>query len=459
MSLLLGRTRSSSRLALRRFPSSRVFSTHNNDNMPKRKEAYKDRHGFKNQRTASGDEGGESRPPHVGSNAHPAQRAFLGLPPLVTNDDEPRDADRKKQKYAFLLAYIGTSYAGLQMNAQQTTVQGVLEQALSDANLLHPRNFGYPFKYAWSMSGRTDKGVHACAQVVSLKVEVKPDETLANVRETVNALLPADIRVLDVARVMRSFCAHTSRDHVRYQYMIPAFLLTDRKQLEAWFQEAQCVADPKKDAYDQLTEEQVQQLQSKLNGQRVSEGALQRLREALHSYKGTHPFHSFTKGVPFADPRANRYIMSFHVEEPIIFGDTQWIPTQVVGQSFLLHQIRKMVAMAIDVARGAAPVGTIQKAMDESLQLNTAPAQGLFLEMSFYERYNQRQVQNKSENPPLEWDQEGTEVHERWKDFRQNHIMKHIVEEEAKQGNFVKYLFVQEHVYNFRECYKLQDLE
>ena len=44
-------------------------------------------------------------------------------------------------------------------------------------------------------------------------------------------------------------------------------------------------------------------------------------------------------------------------------GGLEWIPTQVVGQSFLLHQIRKMTSLAIDVARGCASLETIQQAL------------------------------------------------------------------------------------------------
>ena len=50
-------------------------------------------------------------------------------------------------------------------------------------------------------------------------------------RERVNECLPSDIRVLDFERVTRMFCARTNRDKVRYQYMIPSYLLCSREEI------------------------------------------------------------------------------------------------------------------------------------------------------------------------------------------------------------------------------------
>ena len=44
-------------------------------------------------------------------------------------------------------------------------------------------------------------------------------------RERANRYLPEDVRVLDFARVVRGFCAWTGQDKVRYQYMVPSYLL------------------------------------------------------------------------------------------------------------------------------------------------------------------------------------------------------------------------------------------
>lgn len=81
-----------------------------------------------------------------------------------------------------------------------------------------------------------------------------------------------------------------------------------------------------------------------------------------------------------SDPAARRYILSFTAELKQI-SDQPWVKLVVVGQSFMLHQIRKMVGMAVAVMRGAAPAECISLALDPDRDLNTpmAPALGLFL--------------------------------------------------------------------------------
>jgi len=276
------------------------------------------------------------------------------------------------------------------------------------------------------------------------------------VRERVNARLPDQFRVLDVVRTTRNFCAKTQRDRVRYQYMIPSFALCDVSILRSMFEKAGCVNNGRP-ATDPLSPDEVAELQRQLVGFRSTTGQLDRLREALELYAGTHPFHNFSKGVSSDEDRASRYIVSFHVEEPVVFPNgMEWIPTQVLGQSFLIHQIRKMVSLAVDVARGAAPVQTISRALSKetNLRLNTAPSQGLFLEMSFYSGYNRRK-QSNPELRDIDWDDETTATHERWKEFRKNVVMRHIVEEELKEANFLKYLYVQEYVFEYPRFYQL----
>ncbi len=45
----------------------------------------------------------------------------------------------------------------------------------------------------------------------------------------------------------------------------------------------------------------------------------------------------------YEDPSANRYIMSFNVGHPFVRGDVEFVSLTVEGQSFMLHQIRKMI--------------------------------------------------------------------------------------------------------------------
>lgn len=388
---------------------------------------------------------------------------------VVSEKGEKGDSEsrkkRVKRKYAFLLGYLGTKYSGFQINpGDNRTLQAEIELAMYRQNFLTARNFGYPFKYGWSTSGRTDKGVHACAQVVSAKLEVLPEQEKDTnlIVNALNEVLPHDIRVLDANRVVQKFCAHTARARVRYQYMIPSFVLTDVKTIRDMFTKAGCL-DGEREAADPLKQEEMTLLQSQLKDYRVTPQKLDLLKKALKAYEGTHSFHNYSKGVKNDEARSSRYIVSFDVEEPIIFENgTQWIPTRVLGQSFLLHQIRKMICMAIDVAREAAPLQTLVDGLsrEECIRVAPAPAQGLYLEMSFYDGYNKRKQRSNPDLPDLEWhipglDNNCSTAYNRWHSFRNGVLMPHLVEEEDREGNFVKWMYQQEFLNEYRSHYKL----
>lgn len=282
-----------------------------------------------------------------------------------------------------------------------------------------------------------------------------PDMTVDDVREQLNAHLPPDFRVLDVVRVTRGFCARTQRDRVRYRYLIPSYCFLDRKVLRELFEKAGCDQTADRHTSDPLTPEQISQMQGNLVQYRATPQQLETLKSAFAAYEGTHSFHNFTKKVSKEEARATRFILSFQVSDPIVLDGIEWIPTHVLGQSFLLNQIRKMVSMAIDVARGVAPVETIATALskESDIRVSLAPAQGLYMDMAFYGGYNRRKSQNK-DLEELDWAKEGTPAHERWKEFS-SVITKHVAQEEIREGNFIKHLYSQEYMFDPVEKYGL----
>ena len=285
-----------------------------------------------------------------GSYARASLRALLNIElPSVATEDSNEDETKlpSKKKVAMLVGYLGTNYGGFQMNADQRTVQAEIELALLKAKLLTKANFGYPFKYNWSTSGRTDKGVHACAQVCAAKLQIGDDgdtETgLETIRTSINQQLPDDIAVLQVARTTRGFCAKNMRAHVRYQYMIPSFCL--HPDLKGVFQDHNITwrgaagSDTNhRQASDPLTSDEIKTMQKALHNYRATPEQLQRLSQALATLQGTHSFHYFTKSVSAKDAKATRYIVSYICLPPVMVNGMEWIPTQVVGQSFLVYQ-------------------------------------------------------------------------------------------------------------------------
>ena len=64
---------------------------------------------------------------------------------------------------------------------------------------------------------------------------------------------------------------------------------------------------------------------------------------------------------------------------------------KIKGQSFMLHQIRKMIGMTIAVVRGHASLEVIHQSWDAlRIDIPRAPGLGLMLDEIHFERYNKR---------------------------------------------------------------------
>jgi tRNA pseudouridine38-40 synthase len=403
-----------------------------------------------------GDSEGANTIPNKGSYADPDMKNLFGVS-IVRNADKigAETAEKiPKKKVAMLVAFVGEQYSGFQINPGIKSIQAEMELALYRAGYLSERNFGFPHKYSWSNSARTDKGVHACAQVVSCWLQM-PTTNVDEIRENINNFLPDDITVLDICRTTRNFCARTQRDRVRYMYMLPSFLLQDTDEFRKLCLVKGC-HDNGRGAKDPISEEEIQALLPDMVKFRASAKQLGRLKQALSTYNGTHRFHNFTQGMKWSDSNSMRYIESFDALEPVVGGDgLEWIPTLVFGQSFLLNQIRKMVSLAIDAARGAAPMSAMEDSMEKRImRTGICPAEGLFLDMSFFGSYNEK----KKPDQPLDWTSDESPAVKRWRRFKEDRIMTHIMAEETKQHNFLRYIYCQEYHFE-RERYLPLPLE
>ena len=124
---------------------------------------------------------------------------------------------------------------------------------------------------------------------------------------------------------------------------------------------------------------------------------------------GTRRYHNFTKNLKSSDEQAKRFILEFDAGDPRIVADsTEWLRLEVVGQSFLLHMIRKMVAVASEAARtnraGDDPVALLDGLTnDAAVNLQVAPGEGLYLAAPVFDNYNKYKAQ-PPQKPKLEWD-------------------------------------------------------
>ena len=107
------------------------------------------------------------------------------------------------------LSYDGAEFSGWQVQPDADTVQGTLASAIG-------RITGE--KVLPQGSGRTDAGVHALAQVMTFVTESSvPTE---NFLRALNDILPASVRVLEVAEAPAEFHARHSARAKTYRYRI-----------------------------------------------------------------------------------------------------------------------------------------------------------------------------------------------------------------------------------------------
>jgi tRNA pseudouridine38-40 synthase len=283
-----------------------------------------------------------------------------------------------KRKYALCLGYLGSNYKGLQINPDCKSVEAELERALFLCGGIPEYNYGCLQKIQWSRAARTDAGVHAVAQVCAMRLTIPLDQR-SDFISLVNKTLPSDITVHAISKVTKAFNSKLYCTKRRYHYLLPTYLMYNQDEVNGYLVEAlespdattapfttYSVTPGQSTIVPQLVGLSLEKIRDKIKSFRVSAEAVERLKGALQRYVGTNNYHNFTSGIASNDAKSNRYIISFDVVgEPFVSEATgvEYILLSVVGQSFLLNQIRKMVAMAVEVARGRATLDTMSVAL------------------------------------------------------------------------------------------------
>ena len=139
-----------------------------------------------------------------------------------------------KRKMALVVSFVGSNYAGLQMNfnPKLSTIETELEKSLHKVGCISDSNHGLLGKIGWSRSSRTDKGVHCARMVISAKLLVKPDwlslDDYGEMVFLINEQLPPDIRVISCVKVNQGFRARDACTWREYEYILPVSLVTDK---------------------------------------------------------------------------------------------------------------------------------------------------------------------------------------------------------------------------------------
>jgi tRNA pseudouridine38-40 synthase len=238
------------------------------------------------------------------------------------------------------LGYDGTEFFGSQSQPERRTVQSELERVLRQ---LSPQTDRTVF------AGRTDRGVHAVGQVVSVDVAWRQsDEAL---RDALNSLAPPDLSVIDVSTVADTFHARYDAVSREYRYRIvvsdiPPVL--ERRYL--WWRRAA------------------------IDGERCA--------SASERFVGEHAFGTFAGSGRSQSHSAEQLVRRISRCEWLTSDDGKRHELRVVANGFLPQMVRNIVGAIVQVGTGRQEpewIDALIAANDRRVLGDAAPPQGLAL--------------------------------------------------------------------------------
>src|SRR5580704_12270517 len=242
------------------------------------------------------------------------------------------------RRIKILVSYDGTDYHGWQVQPGLPTIQGALEQVISQME-------GRPVQVAGS--GRTDAGVHALAQVAAFSIE--NPIPIDNLRRAINRLLPRDIRVLHAEEAAVDFHPRFQAKRKSYEYRI------FRGEICSPFERRYVCHHP----YPLNVEEMI---------------ALAPLLE------GEHDFAAFAASDDRDELELSK-VRTIFCSRLALDGDR--LIYRVTGSGFLKHMVRNIVGVLLEVGKGNLDQAGFLARLQPGCAIPagpTAPARGLFLE-------------------------------------------------------------------------------
>jgi tRNA pseudouridine38-40 synthase len=232
------------------------------------------------------------------------------------------------------LEYDGTAFHGWAAQPELRTVEGVVRDALGDV---------YPQFEKLAVAGRTDTGVHAHGNVVSVEAEGGPPADRA--ANALNAALPGDVAVVAADEAADDFHARHSAKSRSYRYRIW------RRREPSPFEQHRSWWVPRP-----LDEE--------------------RLANAADLLLGEHDFRAFTPTETQHEIfKRNVLAAAWHRR-----GDA--LEFEITADSFLRHMVRTLVGTMIEL-----PPERIEPLLSGRPRADagaTAPPHGLYLERVEY---------------------------------------------------------------------------
>jgi len=239
-----------------------------------------------------------------------------------------------------IIEYDGTNYVGWQRQAEGVSIQSLIEDALV------PFEGGPVTVHA---AGRTDAGVHALAQVASVVTSCVHD--VATLQRALNAVLPADVRIISIEDAPPGFHARFDAVSKTYEYRI--------------------VNGPYASAFQQRY---VWHIPGVLDVEAMRAGAATLIgRNDFAAFQATGASVSTTVRTIDA---LDLFRRDGGGTEPAL------LVMQITGDGFLRHMVRTIAGTLVDVGLGRWPashIATILASRDRTRAGRAAPAAGLFL--------------------------------------------------------------------------------
>jgi len=227
------------------------------------------------------------------------------------------------------VAYDGTGFRGWARQPGARTVEGVLRDGLAAV---------YSSIDNLAVAGRTDTGVHAFANVVSVDVQGGPPPE--RVVEALNAVLPEDLAVVRAQETADDFHARFSARSRSYRYRIW------RRRERSPFEVNRSLWHP-----------------------RPLE--LQRLNAAAAMVIGDHDFRAFTPTETQHD------VFVRNVEDARWYDRGDVVELEITADSFLRHMVRTLVGTMLE--REPDDFVDLLAGAPRDHAGSTAPAHGLYL--------------------------------------------------------------------------------
>lgn len=243
-------------------------------------------------------------------------------------------------RYALKLSYDGTDFFGWQIQPEQRTVQGEIEQVLQQLFQNFEGIVG---------CGRTDTGVHAQNYFAHFDIGNAPNFDL---KYKMNRMLPDDISIDEVFAVEENFHARYDAVSRKYKYRLHGKKNVFERRFSTYY--------------------------SRLH--RMNWPAIKNASKMLLEYDEFAPFCKSKSGVEHKKCRLDMVHWEY---DPI----DQNACLTIQANRFLRGMVRLIVGACLNIGEGRINESTLRKAMNEQQALKnslSAPPMGLTLEEITY---------------------------------------------------------------------------